>query len=46
MVKKFSTRADVKNHMFEYIDVYYNLNRLHSRLGYLSPVYFEEQKIS
>jgi transposase InsO family protein len=44
--EKFSTRADAKNHVFEYIDVYYNRKRLHSRLGYLSPVYFEMQKVA
>jgi putative transposase len=44
--EKFSTRADAKNHVFEYIDVYYNRKRLHSRLGYLSPVYFEAQKVA
>lgn len=41
--ERFLTRADAKNHVFEYIDVYYNRKRLHSRLGYLSPVYFEAQ---
>lgn len=44
--EKFLTRADAKNHVFEYIDVYYNRKRLHSRLGYLSPVYFEAQKVA
>jgi len=44
--EKFSTRADAKNHVFEYIDIYYNRKRLHSRLGYLSPVYFEAQKVA
>ena len=44
--EKFSTRADAKNHVFEYIDVYYNRKRLHSRLGYLSPIYFEAQKVA
>jgi transposase InsO family protein len=44
--EKFLTRADAKNHVFEYIDVYYNRKRLHSRLGYLSPLYFETQKVA
>jgi transposase InsO family protein len=44
--ERFSTRAEAKNHVFEYIDIYYNRKRLHSRLGYLSPVYFEAQKVA
>jgi transposase InsO family protein len=44
--EKFLSRADAKNHVFDYIDVYYNRKRLHSRLGYLSPVYFEAQMVA
>lgn len=44
--EKFLTRADAKSHVFEYIDVYYNRKRLHSGLGYLSPVYFETQMVA
>lgn len=44
--ERFSTRVDAKNHVFEYIDVYYNRKRLHSGLGYLSPVYFEAQMVA
>lgn len=42
--ERFSSREDAKRQVFEYIDVYYNRVRLHSKLGYLSPVCFEEQK--
>jgi len=44
--ERFSARADAKNHVFEYIDVYYNRKCLHSGLGYLSPVYFEAQIVA
>jgi putative transposase len=44
--ERFSTRTHAKNHVFEYIDIYYNRKRLHSRLGYLSPVYFEAQMVA
>ncbi len=44
--EKFSTRAYAKNHVFDYIDVYYNRKCLHSKLGYLSPVRFEEQMVA
>lgn len=44
--ERFATRALTKNHVFDYIDVYYNRKRLHSKLGYVSPVYFEEQMVA
>jgi putative transposase len=44
--EKFTTRAYAKNHVFNYIDVYYNRKRLHSKLGYLSPVSFEAQMVA
>lgn len=44
--EKFLTRSDAKNHVFDYIDVYYNRKRLHSKLGYLSPVNFEAKMVA
>jgi len=42
----FATRAEAMAAVFEYIDIYYNRQRLHSFLGYLSPEAFEAQKVS
>lgn len=44
--ERFSTRAEAKAHVFEYIDVYYNRKRRHSKLGYLSPVEFEAKRVA
>jgi putative transposase len=44
--EKFVTREEAKKHVFEYIDVYYNRKRLHSKLGYLSPIAFEEKQVA
>lgn len=35
------TREDARQAIFEYIEVWYNRERRHSRLGYLSPVQYE-----
>jgi len=38
---QFVTRAQAIAAIFEYIEVFHNRQRLHSRLGYLSPEQFE-----
>ena len=39
----FETRADASRELFEFIEIWYNRQRRHSTLGYLTPVEFEEQ---
>jgi len=39
---RFKTRAEARLAIFEYIEVFYNRIRLHSKLGYKSPVDFEK----
>jgi putative transposase len=40
---QFATHIFARTTIFEYIEVWYNRQRLHSTLGYLSPVEFERQ---
>lgn len=39
--RRFSTRADARAAIFDYIEAFYNRTRLHSSLGYVSPTTFE-----
>ena len=41
--RNYRTRQEAKKDIFEYIEVFYNRQRRHSYLGYLSPVEFEKQ---
>lgn len=41
----FHTREEAQVAVFEFIEVFYNRQRLHQTLGYVSPVHFEERSV-
>jgi len=40
--EKYSTREQAKKSIFEYIEIRYNRKRLHSSIGYKTPIEFEK----
>jgi putative transposase len=44
--ERFVTRAIARSQVFDYIEVYYNRQRLHSKLGYKSPTEFELSNVA
>ncbi len=43
---RFKTREEARSAIFEYIEIFYNRRRLHSTLGYQSPVEYEKQLLT
>lgn len=41
--QRFATKADARRAIFDYIETFYNRRRLHSSIGYQSPLDFEAQ---
>ena len=41
--RRFATREAARREVFEYIEVWYNRQRRHSSLGYVSPAEFEQK---
>jgi transposase InsO family protein len=44
--ERFITRQIARAHIFEYIEIYYNRQRIHSTLGYLTPSEFEVKNVA
>jgi putative transposase len=40
--ENYQTREQAKQSIFEYVEVFYNRQRRHSTLGYVSPTDFEK----
>ena len=45
-MKEYRDLEDLRLHIAEFIERYYNQKRLHSALGYLSPAEFERTTVS
>lgn len=43
---QFATHQQARSEIFEYIEIWYNRQRIHSTLGYLTPLEFEQQFLS
>ncbi|NPC93066.1 IS3 family transposase [Bacillus sp. WMMC1349] len=41
--QKYQTRAEAKRSIFAYIMTFYNYKRIHSSIGYLSPIAYEKK---
>lgn len=39
--KKWKTRVELANAIFEYIEIFHNRRRRHSALGYRTPIEYE-----
>jgi putative transposase len=43
--RRWKTRVELSNAIFEYIEVFYNRQRRHSMLDYVSPIEFERSLV-
>ncbi len=44
--RRYATRAEARSDIFEYIELFYNRERRHSALGYLSPAEYEARHVA
>ena len=42
----YDTREEARASIFEYIEVFYNRQRRHSSLGYVSPAEYEQSRLT
>jgi transposase InsO family protein len=41
--QQYRSKNELKSSIFEYIEIFYNRQRRHSSLGYVSPVNYEQK---
>ncbi|GAA1461723.1 IS3 family transposase [Nocardiopsis exhalans] len=44
--RRWRTRMELANAIFEYLEIFHNRQRRHSAIGWLAPVEFENKKSS
>lgn len=44
--RKYNTRKEARRDIFEYIEIFYNRQRRHSKLGNISPFQFEQKYVA
>jgi transposase InsO family protein len=44
--ERFNTRNEAKAKVFDWIEVFYNRQRLHSTLGYMPPAQYEAKLVA
>ena len=42
----YQTREEARKDIFEYIELFYNVRRKHSTIGYISPMIFEYNNVA
>ena len=42
---RWNTRGELANEMFQYLEIFHNRQRRHSKLGYLTPVEYERMSL-
>ncbi len=41
--RRWRTRVDLDNAIFDYLEIFHNRQRRHSALGYLTPIQFKNE---
>lgn len=42
---RYETRAEARRNIFQYIEIFYNRYRIHLAIGYVTPEFYEKQRM-